>query len=189
MDILRAAIIGSMFVVINCNHCLIFGAIRLMPLIQLLMLLLKFVISMLIVECCTLLSIVNSIHPWNWLLIVPLSSWYLQSPSSLFPLYVHHPSIVGWPSYLYEFHALFFSTPLATRPLSHRVLSLCPQFIDCIISCNHVDELWLSLCNEQRWGFHLIWLIVNSGIISLRGGNFCILLSSWLLLPRMNSIP
>ena len=181
MDILRAAIIGSMFVVIICNHCLIFSAIRLMPLIH-----------HFNVDCWVLysLAIVNSIHPWNWLLIVPLLSWYVQSPSSLFQLYVHHPSIVGWPSYLYEFHACSFQLHLQRGHFLIGFLSLCPQFIDCIISrCNHVDELWLSLCNEQRWGFHLIWLIVNSGIISLRGGDFCILLSSWLLLPRMHSIP
>ena len=139
MDILRPEIIGCMFVVLICNHYNIFSAIRLTPLVQFLMLLLKLVIPMLIVEFCTLLSILTSNGIGHFL--------------------------IG-------------------------CLSLCPQFIDCIIyRCNHADELWLSLCNEQRWGFHLIWLIVNIGIISLRSSNFCILLSSWLLLPRMNSIP
>lgn len=30
----------------------------------------------------------------------------------------------------------------------------------------YADELWLWLCQEQRWGFYLIWLFVNSGIIA-----------------------
>ncbi len=141
MDILRAAIIGSMFVVIICNHCLIFSVIQLMPLIH-----------HFNVDCWVLysLSIVNSIHPWNWLLIVPLLSWYLQSPSSLFQLYLHHPSIVDWPSYLYEFHACSFQLNLQRGHFLIGCLSLCPQFIDCISRCNHVDELWSVIVALQR---------------------------------------
>ena len=67
--------------------------------------------------------IIIKIHNYQPPLIVPFSSWYLQSLSSLFPLYVHHLSIVGWHSCLYDFHALFFSIPLATRRLSHRMQS------------------------------------------------------------------
>ena len=149
MDILRAAIIGSMFVVIICNHCLIFSAIRWMPLIH-----------HFNVDCWVLYSIaiVNSIHPWNWLLIVPLSSWYLQSPSSLFQLYAHHPSIVGWPSYLYEFHACSFQLHLQRGHFLIGCLSLCPQFIDCIISRLSMQSCGWAALQRAAMGFpsHLV---------------------------------